>query len=64
MSQIPKVLSSDLFTTFFLNAQKETQIEEEKSAELTVYLMNFEKVTFEVDSYDVTENVLIVAFFN
>ncbi len=57
---MPKVLNSDLFITFFLNAQKETQIEVEKNAEITIYLMNFEKIILEIESFDVTEDVLIV----
>jgi len=57
---LPKVLNSDLFITFFLNAQKETQIEVEKNAEITIYLMNFEKIILEIESFDVTEDVLIV----
>lgn len=59
ISQLPKVLNSDLFITFFLNAQKETQIEVEKNAEITIYLMNFEKIILEIESFDVTEDVLI-----
>ena len=60
VSQIPKILGSDLFITFFLNAQKETQIEEDKSTEIIIFLMNFEKITIEIESFDVTEDVLIV----
>ena len=60
MSRIPKIICSDLFTTFFLNAQKETQIEEEKPAEITIFLMNFEKINVEINSYDVTEDVSLV----
>jgi sRNA-binding regulator protein Hfq len=51
-----------LFTTFFLNAQKETQVEVEKNAEITIYLMNLEKISFNIESFDVTEDVLIVKF--
>ena len=51
-----------MFTTFFLNAQKETQIEVEKNAEITIYLMNLEKISFNIESFDVTEDVLIVKF--
>jgi sRNA-binding regulator protein Hfq len=58
------VLNSDLFITFFLNAQKETQIEVEKNAEMTIYLMNFEKIILEIESFDVTEDVLIVNFWH
>ena len=51
-----------MFTTFFLNAQKETQVEVEKNAEITIYLMNLEKISFNIESFDVTEDVLIVKF--
>jgi len=57
---VPKILNSDYFTNFFLNAQKETQIEVEKNAEITIYLMNLEKISFNIDSFDVTEDILIV----
>ena len=57
---MPKVLGSEVFITFFLNAQKETQIEVEKNAEIIIFLMNFEKITLEIESFDVTEDVLIV----
>jgi hypothetical protein len=45
-----------------LNAQKETQVEVEKNAEITIYLMNLEKISFNIESFDVTEDVLIVKF--
>ena len=58
VSQNARILASDLFTNFFLNAQKETQKEAEAQVEISVYLMDFEKLTVSIKSYDQTEDLL------
>jgi sorting nexin-17 len=58
ISQIPSILSSDLFVNFFLNAQKETQKEAEIDVDIDVYLMDSRKMTLEIKSYEQTESIL------
>ncbi|CAF0730719.1 unnamed protein product [Brachionus calyciflorus] len=58
ISQIQKIMNSDCIINFFTNAQKELYREAETDAELTVYLMNYEKLTVSIKSYEQTEDVL------
>jgi sRNA-binding regulator protein Hfq len=62
VTQLPVILNSDVFINFFLNAQKETQRETETQVDLSVYLMNSDKITVQIQSYDHTEDLLEVGF--
>lgn len=52
------ILHSEIINSFFSNAQKETEKEIETETDVTVYLMNFEKIVLTTSSYIHTEALL------
>ncbi|CAG5128901.1 unnamed protein product [Candidula unifasciata] len=58
VSQDPQISSSDLFNTFLLTAQQESQMEEAERVSLDTFLMNGHKITISLMSTDQTDDVL------
>uniref|UniRef100_A0A0B6Y8D2 Sorting nexin-17 n=1 Tax=Arion vulgaris TaxID=1028688 RepID=A0A0B6Y8D2_9EUPU len=58
VSQDPQITNSDLFNTFLLTAQQESQTEEAEHVSLDVFLMNGFKITINLRSTDQTDDVL------
>lgn len=58
VSQEVAIANSDIFNSFLLTAQQETQKEQPENVNLDVYLMNGHKITVNIISTDQTEDVL------
>lgn len=57
ISQIPQIVSSDIFVNFFISAQKESLQEKDEEVTLEVFTPNDRKVVVGVKSLDKTEAV-------
>ncbi|XP_053382758.1 sorting nexin-17-like isoform X1 [Mercenaria mercenaria] len=58
VSQEAAIANSDVFNSFLLTAQQETQKEQPENVSLDVYLMNGHKISVNIISTDQTEDVL------
>jgi sorting nexin-17 len=58
VSQEPQISNSELFNTFLLTAQQESQTEEAEHVSMDTFLMNGHKITISLMSTDQTEDVL------
>ncbi|KAL4218167.1 Sorting nexin-17 [Mactra antiquata] len=58
VSQEVAIASSDVFNSFLLSAQQDTQKEKPENVSLDVYLMNGHKISVNIISTDQTEDVL------
>lgn len=57
-SQNPAIANSDIFNSFLLNAQQETQKESPENVTLDIFLMNGHKISLNITSTDQTEDIL------
>lgn len=57
-SQNPAIANCDIFNSFLLNAQQETQKEQPENATLDIFLMNGHKISLNITSTDQTEDIL------